>query len=176
MTQTYFSYAEPAIEAGARPCGTWRNMWHGPDDRRYDSAIDFLRENEIEPKRIEPPKTKTITVIKRESEKRAQSAMKSNVLSGKDRAAVRAYQYAMTMTGTETTHSIGLSFLLTCVKFDTNSEGKSVPRYVDLGDEKPYEIPHWDFVPDEPVMVYEFPKYRAPAHLYSSASPWSMAA
>lgn len=171
MAQTYFSYAEPAIEAGASPCGTWRNFWHDTDGRRYDSAIDFLRENEIEARRIDPPKTKTMAAIKRESGRRVQSAMKSSALSGKDRAAVRAYQYALTMAGIDVGHSLSMSCkVISNVGFDTNREGRSIPRYVDLGDEKPYEIPHWDFVPDEPVMVYEFPKYRAPAHLYSSAS------
>jgi len=121
------------------------------------------------------PPARSMAAIKRTSETETRARLKSSPLSGKDRAALRAYQYAMTMTGNESPHSISLHReAARHVTFDHNSEGRSVPRNVYLGGALPYEIPHWDFVPGEPVLIVERPAYRAPAHLYASA--WQMAA
>lgn len=177
MTQLYFSYSQPAMAAGATPCKTWRRRWFDAAGRAYHSAIDFLREHDLSPVRIAPPKTKSMAAIKLASETATRTRLLSSSLSAKDRAAIRAYQYALTMTRNECSHSISIDRRVAQhVTFDRNSEGRSVPRRVDLGGVIPFEIPHWDFVPDEPRLTVDRPAYRAPAHLYSSASALQMAA
>lgn len=175
MSQLYFSHAQPALAAGAVPCKTWRKRWFDAAGRTYYSALDFLREHGLSPARVEAPKTRTMAAIKRACETATRTRLRSSSLPGRDRAALRAYQYAMAMTGNECPHSISLHReAIRCVTFDVNSEGRIVPRRVDLGGAIPFEIPNWDFVPDEPVETVARPAYRAPAHLYSSA--WQMAA
>lgn len=177
MTQLYFSYAMPAIAAGATPCKSWRKRWLDAAGRAYHSAIDFLREHDLSPVRIDPPKTKSMAAIKRASEAATRTRLLSSSLPAKERAAIRAYQYALTMTGNECGHSISIDRRVAKhVAFDRNAEGRNVPRRVDLGGAIPFEIPHWDFVPEEPRLIVERPAYRAPSHFYSSASALQMAA
>ncbi|MCO5144558.1 MAG: hypothetical protein M9895_00115 [Aquamicrobium sp.] len=121
------------------------------------------------------PRARSMAAIKRASMTATRARLKSRSISAKEHAALRAYQYALAMTGNECPHSISLHHkAIGCVTLDINSEGRSVPRRVDLGGAIPFEIPNWDFVPDEPVETVARPAYRAPAHLYSSA--WQMAA
>lgn len=123
------------------------------------------------------PRARSMAAIKRASMTATRARLKSRSISAKEHAALRAYQYAMVMTGNDCPHSISLHRqAIGCVTFDRNPEGRSVPRRVDLGGVFPFEIPHWDFVPDEPRMIVERPAYRAPAHFYSSASALQMAA
>lgn len=123
------------------------------------------------------PPVRSMAAIKRASETATRARLKSSSVSAKEHAALRAYQYAMAMTGNECSHSISLHReAIKCVAFARNSEGRSVPRNVDLNGVLPLEIPHWDFVPDEPRLIVERPAYRAPAHFYSSASALQMAA
>lgn len=123
------------------------------------------------------PRVRSMAAIKRASMTATRARLKSRTISAKEHAALRAYQYALAMTGNECPHSISLHReAIRCVTFDVNSEGRNVPRRVDLGGAIPFEIPHWDFVPDEPRLTVDRPAYRAPAHFYSSASALQMAA
>lgn len=132
---------------------------------------------DVEGELLPVPPVRSISAIKRASMTVTRARLKSRSISPKEHAALRAYQYALTMTGNDCGHSISMAREASQhVTFGLNVEGRSVPRHVNLGGAFPFEIPHWDFVPDEPRWIIERPAYRAPERFYSSASAMQMAA
>lgn len=138
MTQLYLDYRGPAIEAGAvqRSNGSWVL----PDGKIVYYVGDALRALGAEPRRVDPPKTRSFAAIRR-----SYSGPGANAYRGPG-TAVRAVQYAEWMKGCEAPHSANVMSADRAVTFDRAEDGSKRARHVYHGSER-VEIPHWDWTP-----------------------------
>lgn len=133
---TYLDFATPLRAAGAvqNKRGDW--FMPGTPSEAFH-ASQALREFDLEPLRVDPPKTRTAAALR----KAYGGAPAVRTPGGIDHLNMRAAQYHAAMHGRDTEHSTCLRGLGYAVRHGTAADGSRRARFV--GD---WEIPNWDFV------------------------------
>lgn len=141
MKQRYRDLIAPLEAAGAYR--DEKGRWHDPKGCMHGEANHCAFAMSVDPIETDPPRTRTMAQIRRES---MALANRKDRGPGKE---VRAVQYALAMNGVEHAHSANLyswDAEKRCRK-ERAPDGTLRVRYVD-----DWEIPHWDFDPNAALV------------------------